>query len=298
MRTIIVPTDFSETAENALLYSIELAKLMEATITLIHVCQSLESKNYLSEDELEHKKTKAIELLEKHIKTNENVKFEICIQPENVVNKIIEVAAETKAELMVFGISAGIYDESIVGNNTSDAISNLSIPVLMVPSDARFRIPEKVVFAADYLELENDGPLNALLNFVNFFNSKLYIVNVKAEDEKTSSKNIAVFLNVRRLLKKVEHSVHYVINDNVVDGINEFVDERDAQIVAIIPHKHTLFYRLFRFSTTKKMAYNSHVPLLALPEGVKFPVFAGKKTVEENRVFEKELQWFNEQFAL
>lgn len=298
MRTIIVPTDFSETAENALLYSIELAKLMGATITLIHVCQSLESKNYLSEDELEQKKTKAIELLEKHIKTNGNVKFEICIQPENVVSKIIEVAQETHAELMVFGISAGIYEESIVGNNTSDAICNLSIPVLMVPSDTRFRMPEKLVFAADYLELENDGPLNALLNFVNFFNSKLFIVNVKAEDEKTSSKNIAVFLNVRKLLKKVEHSVHYVINDNVVDGINEFVDERDAQIVAIIPHKHTLLYRLFRFSTTKKMAYNSHVPLLALPEDVKFPVFTGKKTVEENKVFEKELQWFNEQFAL
>ena len=299
MKTIIVPTDFSETAENALLYTIELAKLMGTTITLIHVCQSLKSKNYLSDAELEHKKLKALNLLEQHIKTNENVKFEICIQSDQVVDKIVEAAAEKDAELIVFGISAGIYDESIVGNNTSDAISNLSIPVLMIPSNARFKMPNKIVFAADYLELANDKPLTALLNFITFFNSKLFIVNVKSEDEKTSSKNIAVFLNVRRLLKKVEHSVHYVINDNVVDGINDFVLERDADIVAIIPHKHTLLYRLFKFSTTKKMAYNSHVPLLALPEGIKLPVFTGKKPViVQEKVFEKEIQWFNEQFAL
>lgn len=298
MKTIIVPTDFSETAENALNYSIELAQTMGATITLIHVCQSIHSENYLDEAQLEQKKLKAISLLEKHIKSNENVKFEICVAPENVVGKIVETAQEKQAELIVFGISAGIYDESIVGNNTSDAISNLSIPVLMIPSGAKFTMPNKVVFAADYLELENDKPLTALLNFITFFNSKLYIVNVKAEDEKTSSKNIAVFLNVRKLLKKVEHSVHYVINDNVIDGINDFVAERDAEIVAIIPHKHTLLYRLFRFSTTKKMAYNSHVPLLALPEGVKLPVFSGKKTVVTERIFEKEFQFFNEQFAL
>lgn len=298
MKTIIVPTDFSETAENALNYSIELAQTMGATITLIHVCQSVHSENYLDEAELEQKKLKAVGLLEKHIKTNENVKFEICVQPENVVDKIVETAQEKEAELIVFGISAGIYDESIVGNNTSDAISNLSIPVLMIPSGAKFTMPDKVVFAADYLELENDKPLTALLNFITFFNSKLFIVNVKAEDEKTSSKNIAVFLNVRKLLKKVEHSIHYVLNNNVVDGINDFVTERDAGIVAIIPHKHTLLYRLFRFSTTKKMAYNSHVPLLALPEGVKLPVFSGKKSVLTENVFEKEFQLLNEQFAL
>lgn len=296
MKTIIVPTDFSETAENALNYSIELAQQMGATITLIHVCQSLHSKNHLDEAVLEEKKLKAISLLERHIKTNGNVKFEICIQPENVVGKIVETIKEKDAELLVFGISAGIYDESIVGNNTSDAISNLTIPVLMIPSNAKFKLPSKVVFAADYLELENDKPLTALLNFITFFNSKLYIVNVKAEDEKTSSKNIAVFLNVRRLLKKVPHSVHYIINDNVIDGINDFVAERDAEIVAIIPHKHNFLYRLFRFSTTKKMAYNSFVPLLALPEGVKLPVFTGKRpVVVSETVIEQEFQLLVEQ---
>lgn len=300
MRTIIVPTDFSETSENALNYAIELAKLMGAAITLIHVCQPPASKNYLSETELQSKKLKVIKLLENHIKTNEpNVKFEICAQPESVIYMLTETVEEKKAELIVFGIPAGIYDESVVGNNTSSAISTLSVPVLMIPSNAGFKIPSKIVFAADYLELENDRPLAALLNFIFFFSSKLFIVNVKAEDEKTASKSIAVLLNVRKMLKKVNHSVHYVINKNVVDGINSFVQERDADIVAIIPHRHNLFYRLFKFSTSKKMAYNSPIPLLALPEEIKLPVFLTEQPVIiPEPLLEREIPWFKEQFAI
>jgi nucleotide-binding universal stress UspA family protein len=299
MKTIIVPTDFSETAENALHYAIELAKLMGATITLIHVCQLHGTKNYLNEQDLEQKKQKALKLLENHIKTNNNVNFEICVRPQYVVNKIVDTAREKNAELIVFGISAGIYDESIVGNNTSDAISNLHIPVLMIPSGVTFKIPSKIVFAADYLELENNRPLTALLNFISFFGSKLFIVNVKAENEKTSSRNIAVLLNVRKLLKKVNHSVHHVVHENVVDGINDFVSDKNAEIVAIIPHRHNLVYRLFKFSTTKKMAYNSSVPLLALPEGIKLPVFESQEPVAiPEQIFEKEIQWFKEQFAI
>ncbi len=300
MRTIIVPTDFSETSENALNYAIEFAKLMGATITLIHVCQPPTSENYLSEAELQSKKLKVINLLENHIKTNEpNVKFEICAQPENVVYKMTETVKEKNADLIVFGIPAGIYDESVVGNNTSGAISTLSVPVLMIPSNAVFKIPSKIVFAADYLELENDRPLTVLLNFIFFFSSKLFIVNVKAEDQKTASKSVAVLLNVRKMLKKVSHSVHYVINKNVVDGINSFVQESDADIVAIIPHRHNLFYRLFKFSTAKKMAYNSSVPLLALPEGIELPVFVTEEPViVPEPLFEREIQWFNEQFAI
>ena len=36
MKTILVPTDFSKNAENALLYAINLAKRMSAKIILLH----------------------------------------------------------------------------------------------------------------------------------------------------------------------------------------------------------------------------------------------------------------------
>lgn len=301
MKTIIVPTDFSETAENALDYAIEMAKLMNASIILLHVCQPTSANGRdLNKLDLEKKKQKALRLLEQHIQESEpKITFELCLQPKHVVREITELAQDRNAELIIFGVTNGIYEESVVGKNTSNAISNLATPVLMIPSKVKFKIPTKVVFAADYLELTNDRPLAALLDFILFFNSKLFIVNVKGADEKTSSKSIAVFLNVRKLIRKVNHSIHYAINESVIDGINEFVQERDAEIVAMIPHKHSLLYRLFRIGTIKKMAFKSMVPLLALPEGIKMQVFASNfPPVMSERIFEKEIQWFNEQYAI
>ncbi|MES2139704.1 MAG: universal stress protein [Bacteroidota bacterium] len=304
MKTIIVPTDFSETAENALNYAIELAKMMDATIILLHTCEIPKSSNDIKSPlltEVEEKNGKILQKLEHHIKSTEPpIKFELCVESKSIVKRIIELTYEKGAELVVFGISEnGVFEKSIVGSNTSKAISNLMTPVLMVPTNAKFKSPEKIVFASDYLALKNDLPLNALLNFITFFNSNLFIVNVKGVDEKTSSKSVAAFINVRKILRKVNYSIHHTVNEHVVDGINEFVKKVDAEIVAMIPRKHNFFYRLFNFSKTKKVAFYSHVPLLVLPEGIEVPVFKPKAhmTIPE-RIFEKEIQWFNEQAPL
>ena len=303
MKTIIVPTDFSETAENALNYAIELAKMMDATIILLHACDIPKAKDgtMFPLSEVEEKNGKILQKLEQRIKTTEPpIKFELCAQSKSIVKKIVELTLEKSAELIVFGISEnGIFEKSIVGSNTSKAISNLMTPVLMVPTKAKFKVPSKIVFASDYIELKNDRPLNALLNFITFFNSNLFIVNVKGADEKTSSKSVAAFINVRKILRKVNYSIHHTVNENVVNGINEFAKEVDAEIVAMIPRKHNIFYRLFNFSKTKKMAFYSHVPLLVLPEGIEMPVFEPKAFVNiPERIFEKEIQWFNEQSPL
>ncbi|MDP1747379.1 MAG: universal stress protein [Bacteroidota bacterium] len=304
MKTIIVPTDFSETAENALNYAIELGKMMDATIILLHACDIPASRGGIGSPvppDLIEKNERVLQKLERHIKTTDPpIKFELCVQSKSIVRRIKELTHEKGAELVVLGISEnGVFEKSIVGSNTSKAISKLMTPVLMVPTKAKFKSPEKIVFASDYLELKNDRPLNALLNFITFFNSNLFIVNVKGVDEKTSSKSVAAFINVRKILRKVNYSIHHTVNENVVNGINDFVKKVDAEIIAMIPRKHNFFYRLFNFSKTKKMAFYSHVPLLVLPEGIEIPVFKPKAHVTiPERIFEKEIQWFNEQAPL
>jgi nucleotide-binding universal stress UspA family protein len=307
MKTIIVPTDFSETSENALVYAIEIAKLLEASIVLLHVCRSNGTSDSpsISANELEDKNKKAIHLLEQHMTELSNITFEICVQPKFIIDKIVEIAEERNASLIIFGVSeAGIFDESIVGSTTPDAISKLVTPILMIPSKSKFKIPSKIVFATDYSELENDQPLNALLNFINFFNSKIFIVNVKGKHERTPSKNVAAFIGVRKYLRKVNHSIHRTINESVVDGINQFVSETDAEIVAMIPHKHNFFYRLFNHSNTRKMAFYSHVPILALPEGAKVHVLEKNIYGEEiaplilDGFYDVDMQGLNGQFYI
>jgi nucleotide-binding universal stress UspA family protein len=310
MKTIIVPTDFSNTADNALNYAVKLAELKSASIILLHAYHPLTYREDVTADDLNEKQLEEInrqvfQKLEQRIKTNEpTIKIELYLQSGLDVDVIVKVAEEKKADLVVLGISeTGILEETFFGNKTIDTIRNSKIPLLIIPAGAMFKLPTRIVFASDYSELKNDQPLSTLLNFANSFKAKLNIVNVRKKREKGSSRKAAAVINVKKLLKKVSHTVHYPVNESVVDGINDFVKANGAEIVAMIPHKHNIFYRMFYISCTLKMAFRSEVPLLVLPEGPVIPVLVNKgygRTVKKESVFlsekisEEEAELFNQ----
>jgi nucleotide-binding universal stress UspA family protein len=270
---IIVPTDFSETADNALNYSIELAKLTGAKLILLHayhfpiVNDGLVFQN-VTEPDFEEINRLSLQTLGNSVRAKEpDIDLELCLKSGLVVDVIINVAKIKNADLIVIGISeAGTFSETILGSNTIDTIKDSATPVLIIPSKAKFQKPTKILLALDYLESMSDQPLDMLMDFVNHFNVHVYVVHVMKENEKRSTKTDAFNSNVKKLLDSVSHSFHYPINENVVDGINQFVLGSDVEILAMIPHQHNIFYRLFNLSTTKKMAFHSPVPLLALPE--------------------------------
>ena len=69
---------------------------------------------------------------------------------------------------------------------------------------------------------------------------------------------------MKKSLKDFEHTYHCAYNVNVVDGINEFVETKKIDMVVMIPQRYTLIDYIFHTPETKKMAFHSKVPLLAL----------------------------------
>ncbi|MGZ4033994.1 MAG: universal stress protein [Bacteroidia bacterium] len=275
MKTIIIPTDFSETADNALNYSIELAKITGAKVVLLHAYHfpvSSDDMSFQEDVEADFEKTnrQTMEMLrDKALAKDPGVEIEIFLKLGLAGDIIVDVAEEKKADLIVIGISeTGVFGETVFGSNAVETIKDSAIPVLIVPLKAKFKVPTKFLFATDFMELKSDEPLNVLVDFVNYFKAHVYIVNIVKEDEKTPSRKVAAIINVKRILKRVVHSFHFPVNDSVVDGINRFVGESGSEIVAMIPRKHNIFYRLFNLSITKKMVFHTNVPLLALPENV------------------------------
>jgi nucleotide-binding universal stress UspA family protein len=276
METILVPTDFSETADNALDYAIELAKLTNSKLILLHAyhlpIQASPDLLYptISEAELERINKKGLQNLEEKIKVHEpDIKIELLSQYGLAVDVIIEATEKEKIDLIIMGISeAGTFGETIIGSNAVDVIRRSANPVLIVPSKAKYKKPEKIVFATDYLELKNNRPISLLLDFVAIFKAKLFVVNVVGENEEMSAEKEAVIVKVEKLLEESDHSIHHPVNQNIVEGLNEFISNTAAEIIAMISHKHNVFYSLLNLSSTKKMAFHTKVPLLALPENL------------------------------
>jgi len=64
----------------------------------------------------------------------------------------------------------------------------------------------------------------------------------------------------------VDYSVYQQKDDDVVVGINRFVDKHGVDLLVMIPRKHSMLSSLFHESNTQRMAFHTHVPLLALHE--------------------------------
>ena len=78
----------------------------------------------------------------------------------------------------------------------------------------------------------------------------------------SNEKNDLIILN--DMLDNIKHEFHFIVDDNVQHAIDIFVNDHDADMLIMLPKKHSFFASLFHKSQSKEMAYHSHIPLLAL----------------------------------
>ena len=76
-------------------------------------------------------------------------------------------------------------------------------------------------------------------------------------------------IQLEKELNDIEHFNYFLELDDIVSGINDFVESHNIDMIAIIPHRYSLMERLFHKSISKEMAFHTHVPLFALPDNHK-----------------------------
>jgi hypothetical protein len=90
-------------------------------------------------------------------------------------------------------------------------------------------------------------------------------LNVVREPEVITTVSHAVAgLRVEHTLEEIPHSFHYSENEEVVKGINSFVERQHIDMVAMIPQVHHGLKDIFKEPHTKQMAFHMKAPLLDL----------------------------------
>ena len=274
MKTILVPTDFSKPANNAALYAIHLAEEINAKVLLYHVYDfpigiagdvavPLSTPDQLQKSS-EHLLKKAATRLQK-ISTVE-IKYKA--KMGSIVDKILE--EEDNATYVVMGMQgAGKLTELLVGSITTAVLKKTKRPILVIPEKAKYVKPRKIVLATDYDPTINVNSLKSLKLFTRLLHAEILIVNVRNKKALVTKENTIVENTMEIGLKGAHHYYYYSDKDNLVEGINEFVTIKNADLIAIIPHKYSFFNNLFHKSVSKKMVFHTKLPLLALPDNHK-----------------------------
>lgn len=272
MKTILLPTDFSENAKNASRYAFSMFNddehyrfLLVNTFAMPYsASEVIVSVNDIIEQDSRKGLENEISQLKKPFKNLESTLEGVSTQGETV-SEIEKVAKNQSADYIVMGTkgSSGLM-EVFVGSVTSSVLKNVATPVLVIPEGVEFVAPKNIVFAADYMSLKDVSELAPLKEIALKFNSTITMLNVLKKDELTDADEAIEGLKLNAYFQGVPLEYAFLENDDIEAGIAEYVSNNSVDMLAMIERKVSFFERLFHKSITKQVANHIKLPLLVL----------------------------------
>lgn len=280
MKKILVPTDFSECANNALNFAVQIAKLLSWDIVLVHTVES-DAGLYMDymgvqrerEDEMLHEAERKLQLLENAIRETEEIFIEAQLSTGAVKDNILASAEDIKADLIVMGTmgTAGGIGEKLWGTKTASITGSSSVPVIAVPYSYSWSEPREILFATNRFE-KSQELLNPIFEIANLFNSRIHTVVFTDED---SARGFD-FVDNSRGLDDYKYFLAQTFPDQKIitahisgsrfeDKLQQYIASNNIGIVAMVSQQRGFLSRLVHPSATRSMAYHATIPLLIIP---------------------------------
>ncbi|MBV8254910.1 MAG: universal stress protein [Chitinophaga sp.] len=277
MKTILVPTDFSDIAFNAATYAIDMAHAMGVErVVLYHAYELIvpipdvpTAVPMVNADDLRVSSLEGLDKMKKDLQPMAGDKVTLLSRADNTLlaATINDVCKEEEVDLIIMGITGGSkLEEILVGSNTIDVVKHTTTPVLIIPAVARFKPIEKIVFACDMRHVVDTTPVGLLKKLLNTFHAELHVINIDHESKHFTPDTPFETLMLDTLLEGYNPIYHFLDNTNIVAGIVDFAEANHADLILTIPKKHGLFESIFKRSSTSKLAFKTHVPLLTIHE--------------------------------
>lgn len=274
---ILVPTDFSDNASQALKFAFDFSYKIEVEIMLFHGFQlqpvNHNMGNFILPDNIEDFRKNALKKLESLTAkfSRKGVKFTHVVEYCFFSDLVEEIVEKENIDLIIMGTQgASGLSEIILGSNTSKVMNTVDIPVIAVPNNADFSSIDKIVFATEFKDCDIEYLIRLRILFSES-QSEINVVHVTLsnddEDFKNSRKDLIKFFEaeVKNLDKSERYSFHLVEAETVEEGINNFIEENNIKLIALTSYKKGFFERLFTNNLTRKMAFHSKIPVLSFP---------------------------------
>jgi nucleotide-binding universal stress UspA family protein len=279
METILCPTDFSASSQNAIRYADELAARMNTRLVLFHNITAPVSPQGASpasgpplvswqDRALEEEKQVKLEALKKALENragDQPVQYKAILRHGILRETVPQIAREEKADLIVMSHEgAESLQQVFVGSVAEALIKEAPCPVLIVPPKAVFKPLNKIVFTTDlrgepFVDVQWVLKLGALFDaeilFVHVMSAASASYQAYAEDE------------LHRIYKSLPYqkvTFYKEQNTSIEEGISQFCRRHKADLLVMGYHPKSLWQHLFAASHAQEMAYHTFLPLLVI----------------------------------
>lgn len=266
---ILIPINYSDCANNAIKYAGNLAKEFHAKILILH---ALNNSNVATTEEIEKEKAKHVEKINNIIENEPSLSLvmaEPLVSEESPKEAILWATEAFDIDLIIIG-TEGIHKPylELVGSFTYHVISESNLPVLTIPDSCPYVKPHKIGFGVDYKLMDPKSVLDLVKHFTEVFKSKLEIFHVKTFGSKPEPDEVQQSQALDDFFANINHSFKTLEKQSIPDGLKDYADQYEPNLIVIMPRKYKFFEWLKHDSVTQQVVQHLQLPILTIPETI------------------------------
>ena len=270
MKKILVPTDFSKQAENALKVAAIMAKKHNAEIYLLHMMeipmQQIDPISAHSDipEALFFMKL-ASQKLEDVLASDflEGINVYETVKADMTFNDINTACKEFNIDIIIMGShGASGLKEMFVGSNAEKVVRTSEVPVLVIKNEHKTFDISDFVFASDFKH-ENKETYKQAVNFAKAVNSKIHLLLVNTANNFITTFDANTRINdfiSGQTFKDYTVTIH---NDTSVEqGVLNFARDIDADLIGISTHGRRGIAHFFNGSISEDLVNHANRPVI------------------------------------
>ena len=260
MINIIIPLDFSETSFNAAHYAANMYQdRADVTLILYHFYTHGEdtetAQEYLTslKDELSKRGC----VIETELESG-----------ERFIDSLAAFAHVKRAYMIVMGLTGRTpMAQRFSGSNTLLMSEKEVCPVLIIPEGVAFTGISNALITSELKFVEETPCLLTVKRVLEYFKPALHILNVDSKhyieltEEYKAEKD-----KMQALMAEFDPEFYFMDLYDFHESVDAFATDNNIDLIIISPKYHDFFGKLFKTLHTKKLIYQSKVPVLAVHE--------------------------------
>jgi nucleotide-binding universal stress UspA family protein len=230
-KPILVTWDFTERSGYALEHGINLAQLLNTTVTLIHIVKK--------DNEIDEAQVK-MDALAEETQKKYNVKTDTVVPAGNIFTTISEVAVDIHAEMVIMGTHGMKGMQKLIGSWALKVIAGSKVPFIVVQAPPTSHGFKKIVFPLDFRR-ENKEKISWIYYIARLYNSTFYIIKDKVTDKKFIKGVTSNLMFTEKFLKSNDIPYEIHTSPGKKDFTNETIDfahEINADLLLIMTTKN------------------------------------------------------------
>lgn len=278
MKKILLPTDFSDNAWNAIVYAMDFFKNEKCEFHILHTyTPTFYRVDYMiwgptnsaipdREVDVALANLEKVETKLKKAYPDSNYRFNTLSSFNTLTNEIIELTSIKNLDLIVMGTQGATGAKEIfLGTHTVNVIRKSKIPVLAVPAGYTFQKINSILFPTDFTTPFNKKDLQYITEIAKMHNAKVTILHIKEEYDLTDDQ----IENQRSLANYFDNSVHSFEEMKgalMPDAIHEYIDQNNIGLLVMMNQKHSFLERMFTKQNIDSIGFHTEIPFLAIRE--------------------------------